>query len=179
MKQTLTLLPLFLSNQFNIVTILGCDYRRGVDWILDLLTTFIHLSELHFTDHWHTRTSVLRLLQFPLVVFWQRLLPREIFQFPALRSVFTAARAELLSTDNSTNMVAGLRPLRTNLIVFSSQRDFQLTTDNFNSGTRLTLLISFRHEPHREHRFHCYSVTIPRPLHAYSLPREPFYRAVA
>jgi hypothetical protein len=29
-------------------------------------------------------------------------------------------------------------------------------------GTRLTLLITFRHEPHRKHRFHCYSPTVPR-----------------
>jgi hypothetical protein len=38
-----------------------CDYRRGMDWILDLLTTCIHHSELHFTHHWHTQTSVLSL----------------------------------------------------------------------------------------------------------------------
>jgi hypothetical protein len=35
--------------------------------------------------------------------------------------------------------------------------------------TPLTLLITFRHEPHRKHRFSCYSPTIPRPLHAYPL----------
>jgi hypothetical protein len=28
-----------------------CDYRRGMDWIFVLLTTCIHHSELHFTDH--------------------------------------------------------------------------------------------------------------------------------
>jgi hypothetical protein len=28
-----------------------CDYRRGMDWILDLLTTCTHHSELHFTGH--------------------------------------------------------------------------------------------------------------------------------
>jgi hypothetical protein len=27
------------------------DYRRGMGGILDLLTTCIHHSELHFTDH--------------------------------------------------------------------------------------------------------------------------------
>jgi hypothetical protein len=48
-----------------------------------------------------------------------------------------------------------------------------------NSGTRLTLLIIFRHEPHRKHCFHCYSPTVPRPLHAYPLPRELVYRADA
>jgi hypothetical protein len=53
---------------------------------MDLLTTCIHHSELHFTDHWHTQTSVCSLLQSSLVVPWQLLLPREIFQLPALRS---------------------------------------------------------------------------------------------
>jgi hypothetical protein len=28
------------------------------------------------------------------------------------------------------------------------------------SGTRITLLITFRHEPHENYRFHCYSPTI-------------------
>jgi hypothetical protein len=28
-----------------------CDYRQGMDWILDLLTTCIHDSELHVTVH--------------------------------------------------------------------------------------------------------------------------------
>jgi hypothetical protein len=28
-----------------------CDSRRGMDWILELLTTYIHHSKLHFTDH--------------------------------------------------------------------------------------------------------------------------------
>jgi hypothetical protein len=41
-----------------------------------------------------------------------------------------------------------------------------------NSGTRPTLLITLRHEPHRKHCFHCYSPTIPRPLNAYPLPRN-------
>jgi hypothetical protein len=107
------------------------------------------------------------------------------FIFPRLGSLVTAACAELLSTDSSTNLVLGWRPYHTNLLVFSSQADFQQTTDNWNlshtptsyftslhstellttdCGTWLTLLITFRHEPHREHRFPCYS-TIPRQLH--------------
>jgi hypothetical protein len=30
-----------------------CHYRRGMDWILNLLTICIHHSELHFTNNWH------------------------------------------------------------------------------------------------------------------------------
>jgi hypothetical protein len=47
------------------------------------------------------------------------------------------------------------------------------------SGTLLTLFITFWHEPHRKHHFHCYSPTIPRLLIGYSLPREHTYRAIA
>jgi hypothetical protein len=47
------------------------------------------------------------------------------------------------------------------------------------SGTRLTLLITFRHEPHGKHRFHFYSSEIPRLLLEYSLQRERVYRDVA
>jgi hypothetical protein len=85
-----------------------------------------------------------------------------------------------LSTDNSANWVPGWRPFHTSLQVYSSQADFQLTnklshspTSYFmslhstklltalNSRTQLTMPITFRHEPHRKHRFHCYSPTIP------------------
>jgi hypothetical protein len=45
-----------------------CDCRRGLDWWFDLLTTYTHDSSLHFTDHCHTQTSVLILLQSPLAV---------------------------------------------------------------------------------------------------------------
>jgi hypothetical protein len=43
-------------------------------------------SKLHLSDHWHTQTSVLSLLQSPLAVSWQRFLPRKIFQLPKLGS---------------------------------------------------------------------------------------------
>jgi hypothetical protein len=56
-----------------------------MEYGLDILTTCIHHSELHFTDHWHTQTCVLSPLQPPLPVSWQRLLPREILQLPSSR----------------------------------------------------------------------------------------------
>jgi hypothetical protein len=71
----------------HIVTYLRvCDYRRGIDWWMDLLTTYIHHSELHFTDHWHTQTNVLSLLQSTLAVSWQWLLPSGDSSAPALWS---------------------------------------------------------------------------------------------
>jgi hypothetical protein len=69
-----------------IVTIYMCvTDRRGMDWILNLLITCIHHSELHVTDHWHTQI-VSSVCLSPLAVYWQRLLPREILRHPALRS---------------------------------------------------------------------------------------------
>jgi hypothetical protein len=71
----------------HIVAYFGlCEYRRGIDWWMYSQTTHVYHSELHFTDHWHTQTSVLSLLQSPVAVSWQWCLPREIPQFPALRS---------------------------------------------------------------------------------------------
>jgi hypothetical protein len=56
---------------------------------------------------------------------------RKLFSFSRSGPLVTAARAELfqLSTDSSTNLVWGWRPFYTNLIVFLSQADFQLTTE--------------------------------------------------
>jgi hypothetical protein len=41
---------------------------------------YTHDWWLHFTDHWHTRASVLSLLKPPLAVSWQRILTMEILQ---------------------------------------------------------------------------------------------------
>jgi hypothetical protein len=46
-------------------------YRRGLDWILVLLTTYI--LTIRDTDHWHIHISVLNLLHSPLAVSWQRI----------------------------------------------------------------------------------------------------------
>jgi hypothetical protein len=51
-------ITLCLDIDTHIVKIYGCDYRRGMDCILDLLTTCIHHSELNFTDHWHRSITV-------------------------------------------------------------------------------------------------------------------------
>jgi hypothetical protein len=44
--------PIYPSfHSIHTIKFLVCDYRRRMDWILDLLTTCIHRSELYFTDH--------------------------------------------------------------------------------------------------------------------------------
>jgi hypothetical protein len=78
------------------------DYRRGMGWILDLLTTWVHHSELQFTDNWHTQTNVLSLLVSTSRFLATHLTQWRFFSFPRSGRLFTAARAELLSTDNST-----------------------------------------------------------------------------
>jgi hypothetical protein len=100
------------------VTYMGCDYRRGMDWWIDLLTTCIHRSEILFTDHWHTQCPQ------SISVSTSRFLATvyntvEILQFPTLMSFFHSPRAAVFSTDNSTDWVPGWRPFHTNLLVFS------------------------------------------------------------
>jgi hypothetical protein len=160
---------------FRSVTIDGVWIGYWIYWPLN-----IHHSELHFTHHWHTQTSVLSLLQSPPAVSWQRLYQWRFFSFPCSGPLFTAACAELLSIDSSTNWVPGWRPFHINLLVFCSQADFQLnslinqllhvTSLNWNADNSVltnpllqsVLLITSRHEPHRKHHFHCYSPLLHR-----------------
>jgi hypothetical protein len=110
------------------------DYRRGMDWILDLLTTSVDCSELHFTDHWQTQTSVLSLLKVSTSRFLATAYTERNFSaFRAQVPVSQPPVQNSLSTDNSStcNCVPGWRPFHTNLLVFSSLADFRLTTDNW------------------------------------------------
>jgi hypothetical protein len=130
--------------------------------MLDLLTTCV--SGLQFTDHWHTQTSVLSLLQSLLVVSWQRLLSRQILQFPALRSS-CHSRPCRTTSQLTTNWVPQWRPFHTNLLVFSSHADFQMTTDNWtlsltnnskpttNSMLQTVMLITHPQGPHQNNVF--------------------------
>jgi hypothetical protein len=80
----------FIGNSTNIVYPLRlfahivtcmCDYRRGLDSWLDLLTTYTltaHDYNLQINDN--TRIRVLSLLQSPLAVSWQRILTQELYQ---------------------------------------------------------------------------------------------------
>jgi hypothetical protein len=114
------------------------DYRRGLDWWLDLLTTWIHHSELHFTDHWHTQTSILSLLQSPIAVFWQRLLPREILQLPWSR------RCPLVNTPHLNSQFQ----LSTNCSFGTPELDWTFSTELFFTTTL--------YGPNRKHCFQKY-----------------------
>jgi hypothetical protein len=104
-----------------------------MDWRMD----YMHHTQLHYTGHWHTQTSVPSLLQSPLAIY---LTQWSFFSFPRWGPLIAAARAQLLPIDNSTNCNRGWRPFHTNLLVFSSQADFQLTTDNWNLSLTNQLL---------------------------------------
>jgi hypothetical protein len=127
----LSFIPVALNNFVNlnthgyIDTYLGRDYRRGMDWILELqaVTTPPLITTLY--SSLHRLLSLFQPAMSSRTVPWQRLLTVEILQLPTLRSYLS----------------------------------------NEYSGTRMILLITFRHEPHRKHRFHFYSATIPRTLH--------------
>jgi hypothetical protein len=100
-------------------------------------------SELHFTDHWHTQTSVLSLLQSPLAVSWQWLLPREILQFPALRSSCHSRPWRTLCQlpTQLTGSQAGGHFTPTS----QSQADFQLTNDGWSANWTLSLTNQLLH----------------------------------
>jgi hypothetical protein len=50
----------------SVLQFCGCDYRRGEDWVLDILTTYTHPSELHVITVISTLYSS---LQHPLSIF--------------------------------------------------------------------------------------------------------------
>jgi hypothetical protein len=123
-------IEVYILSRFRCVTIDGV-----LDWWMCLMTTCIHQSELHFTDHWH-RLRVLSLLHhhymFPGSGFntgTVTVLLNYTLQISHIRVEFSfhsCSHAKLLSTDISTNWVLGSWPFHTSLLVFSSQADFQL-----------------------------------------------------
>jgi hypothetical protein len=126
------------------VTYCGCDYRWGMEWWMDLLTTCIHHSKPHFISHWHGLVSSVYYSlhkSFPGNGFYRG----RFFSFPHSCPLATAARAELMSTDNSTNWFPGWRPFHTNILAFSSQTDLHLNwtaTELYNQTSYFTPLHS-------------------------------------
>jgi hypothetical protein len=76
----------FISSRFR------CDYRWGLNWWMNLLTTYAHHSELQVIIVLLLVSTLCRLLahtmspQSSLGISWQRLLTMEILQFPMLRA---------------------------------------------------------------------------------------------
>jgi hypothetical protein len=87
------------------------------------------------TIYRHTQTSVLSLIQSPLAVSLQRLLPREVLQLPTLRSSCHSRQCSTPVNRKLTICVPDWWPFHTNLLVFSSQAHFQLTIEFRHSQT--------------------------------------------
>jgi hypothetical protein len=84
------------SKEFRIVTYMWCDYRRDLDWCMDLLTTYTNDSELQRITPPPLILTIHKSPQHALSLFqpavsspafqWQRLLTVEILQLHALGS---------------------------------------------------------------------------------------------
>jgi hypothetical protein len=144
-----------------------CVYGRGMDWWMDLLITCTHHSELQVRVITAplSISTIQRSPQHPLnlfqpAVFSSRYLSTgssngDSSAFPAhvvtvswiSRTVNSTIEPSLLSLPcrarltcpTSTNWVPGWRPFRTNLLLFSSQVDFQLATELFHTPTKYSL----------------------------------------
>jgi hypothetical protein len=133
--------------------IYGCDYRRDLDWWMDLPNTYTHHSELQVITAPPLISTLYKSPLHPLTlfpaccVFISRSLPAA-----SNRGDSSASRAQVLSSQppvqNSTlNIVnwqlPGWRPFHTYLLVPSSKVYFQLSTEigypsslPFNSSAR-------------------------------------------
>jgi hypothetical protein len=142
----LTELSRLLLVIFNIVRYMCC-YRRGLDWWMDLLTTNAYISKLRTFTTVSLIATIHKSPQHPLTIFqhavssavpWQRLLTVEILQLHALRFYLHSLPCRTLSQLSINNwQLPGCRPFHTNLLVVSSQADFQLTLFFTTSRTQL------------------------------------------
>jgi hypothetical protein len=148
--------------------------RKDMDWILDLLTNLY--TPLGTTSN-YSATADLHTLHITTA-------PAK--PFPACcaltsRSLATASNSGDSSASSAQILLSQPHPTELSSTVNSTTAPSLLSLlcrAQLNTGTRSTLLVTFRNEPHRKHRFHCYSPTISRPLHAYPMPRELVYRAL-
>jgi hypothetical protein len=134
-----------------ILSRLTCDFRRDMNWWMDLLTTSTHGSELQVITALPLICTVYKSLHpksSPACsVFTSRCLVTTLNSWDSSASC-AQVLTSLPSVRNSThNWLSGWRPFHTNLLDFSSQADFQLNvldTDHIENTSR----------------FHCCSSTV-------------------
>jgi hypothetical protein len=112
-----------------------CHVFRGVTidgvwvgkWIYSPLVYTTRNYTFQTTDTHRLVSSVYYILHYPFPDngFYRG----RFFSFLRSGPLVTAVRSELLSAGNSGNWVPGWRSFHTNLLVFSSQADWQLTTE--------------------------------------------------
>jgi hypothetical protein len=155
----------FIPQSYNIVTIYVCDYMRGINWWTDLLTTYTHHSELQVI------TVLLLISTIYQSLHTKSSPPCSVSNSCSLATASnsgdsSASSSQVLSSQppvqNSTPnwQFPGWRPLHINLLVFSSQAEFQLTLCQLTTGSPPTVKITPRNGPHKKHcHFHCCSPT--------------------
>jgi hypothetical protein len=133
-----------LFMKYYIVTIYGCDYRRGLNWWMYLLTTYTH----------HSKPQVIAALWLISTLYKSPQHPLSLYPACCVisRSLVTASK----SGDSSTSRA----------LVLSSQPPMQNSTLNCQLTTNWVAPVFFkvtlRHGLHRKYpRFHCFSPTVP------------------
>jgi hypothetical protein len=108
------------------------DYRRGLDWWLDLLTTYTLTRLVNTLYRSLTHTDQCPQSIKPLAVSWQRPLTMAIPLLPCSSPLWTATPFKL------STLATNSRPFHTNLPVFSSPH-------------QTVPVITTRHGLHRKH----------------------------
>jgi hypothetical protein len=114
-------------SRYNILSRIMCDYRRGIDWILDLLTQLGTTSNYSAIDNLHN----LQITTAPISLFPAR------FVFIS-RSLATASNSED-SSDSPPRVMSSQPPVQNFL------------STQLNSLLQTVLRITSRHGPHRKH----------------------------
>jgi hypothetical protein len=135
-----------------------CDYRRGVNWWMYLLTDYTHHSELQVITALSLISTFYKSPQHPLSLFqpavsssaipWQRLLTVDILQLHALRCSCHS------------------RPCRTHLSPELRRRLFLASFAELNSQLTTPRLAAISHQPHTllftaRHSTEHWTVSIP------------------
>jgi hypothetical protein len=118
------------------------DCRLNMDWIPGLLSTCLHHSELQVTTVSLLISTIHRSPHHPLSIFqpavssravpWQQFLTEEDFLASCPHVILSQSIAQ--NSSQPTFQLTGFqnwRPFHSTLLVFPSQADFQVTTDNW------------------------------------------------
>jgi hypothetical protein len=135
----------FLWHILYIVSCLGCDYRRGLDWWMDLLTTYSANANLHNSQITTAPAKRFSSLLPSPAIPRQRLLTLEILQLPALRSSLlwlayrTACQLSSLESGSESELLYDWRFTASQFVFATSP--LRLTTSNSFFCWTLALIV--------------------------------------
>jgi hypothetical protein len=107
------------------------NYRRGLDWWMDLLITYIHNSELQVITAPSLLSIIRKWLQHPLSIF---------------QACYVVISRSLATAANSGNSSASRAHIR------YSQPPVRKSNLNWQLISPIVLIVISRHKPHRKHR---------------------------